>query len=141
MSATAITYTQLNATTAVTNLVSNRIWPDAAKRTDDEATPTLPYIVHRVSSRDRNYHLTGAPALQDVFVELTIYAANSVSRQAVKDAVESAFDALPGTVGNWNVRSSRLRSEVDDYLDPEDDSEEGVFVSVRDYQIVFKPST
>jgi hypothetical protein len=120
MSLKTALYSYLSTTSAITALVSTRIYPDMAPE-----GAALPYIVYSFVAGNHERHMGAACDFASRLVQFDVYGATAVSVEAVFQVLSDALEAKRGTIGSENlvVLSSGIESERDDYISPADGSQ------------------
>ena len=118
-------YSKLSSTTAVTALVSTRIFPESA--TQDA---TYPFIVYSVTDTEPTDIKDGVSPLDVVSVALMIYAESYAVAIDIAEKVRTALDRMTGTYDGVNVQSCKFngQSSGDMHLDKH------IFVVEQEYQ-------
>lgn len=93
--------THLKANTALTALISGRIYPIAAPQ-----NVAKPYLVYRVISNNSNQCLEGGIYENDVRIQIDIWADTYSNAKVTKEA---AVDAILGFKSSYNI------NVMDDY--------------------------
>ncbi len=88
MSVESRVYTVLSGSTALTALVGSRIYPEHRQQAD-----ALPAVVFNRAGGLRVNSLAGYSGLENVIMEVTVYAASIDTRRAVGDIVTTALTA------------------------------------------------
>jgi len=124
-------YDRLNADTGITLSVVDRIYPELAPKSD-----ALPYItLHRVSN-NHLHHLSGAAGLVTQRYQIDCWASDSVTLETLSEAVRNNLDGFEhGSWGTVDVKDVKLSSENDQFIQPTDASEVGVFRTSMDFTI------
>jgi hypothetical protein len=99
------------STTAVTSLVSLRIYPVLAP-----AAAALPFVTWRRSGIDREQTLSGPMGMPRVSVEYSIYGTTYEEARQVADAMRRVLDGYGGTSNNTEVKQTSLEDESDDFV-------------------------
>ena len=107
----AVLRTALVGTTAVTSLVSTRIYPVLAP-----ATASLPFVTWRRSGINREQTLGGPMGVPRVSVEYAIYGSTYEQARDVADAMRLVLDGYGGTSNNTEVKQTSLEQESDDFV-------------------------
>jgi hypothetical protein len=107
----AVLRTALVGTTAVTSLVSSRIYPVLAP-----ASAALPFVTWRRSGIDREQALGGPMGMPRVSVEYSIYGTTYEEARQVADAMRRVLDGYGGTSDNTEVKQASLEDESDDFV-------------------------
>lgn len=107
----AVLRTALVGTTAVTSLVSSRIYPVLAP-----ASAALPFVTWRRSGIDREQTLGGPMGMPRVSVEYSIYGTTYEEARQVADAMRRVLDGYGGTSDNTEVKQASLEDESDDFV-------------------------
>ena len=132
MSIEAAIYTILAAATDVTDLTSTRIYDDAA-----DQDPTLPYITAFKVDDVHVHHMGGASGITEARVQVDVYAASSVSRFNVFDAVRNALDGYVGTSSSVVISKCFLLSDRGVYIAPYEGERFGIYRSIMDFEIAY----
>ncbi len=107
----AVLRTALVGTTAVTSLVSSRIYPVLAP-----ASAALPFVTWRRSGIEREQTLGGPMGMPRVSVEYSIYGTTYEEARRVADAMRRVLDGYGGTADNTEVKQTSLEDESDDFV-------------------------
>jgi hypothetical protein len=107
----AVLRTALVSTTAVTSLVSSRIYPVLAP-----ASAALPFVTWRRSGIEREQTLGGPMGMPRVSVEYSIYGTTYEEARQVADAMRRVLDGYGGTSDNTEVKQASLEDESDDFV-------------------------
>jgi len=107
----AVLRTALVGTTAVTSLVSTRIYPVLAP-----ASASLPFVTWRRSGIQREQTLGGPMGMPRVSVEYSIYGTTYEEARQVADAMRLVLDGYGGTSNNTEVKQTSLEDESDDFV-------------------------
>jgi hypothetical protein len=107
----AVLRTAMVGTTAVTSLVSSRIYPVLAP-----ASAALPFVTWRRSGIDREQTLGGPMGMPRVSVEYSIYGTTYEEARQVADAMRRVLDGYGGTSDNTEVKQASLEDESDDFV-------------------------
>jgi hypothetical protein len=124
---------KLLATTAITDVCSTRITPDALPKNQ-----TLPAITYNVISNQPEHHLGGAAALSQARVQLDIYASTRDAANELGELVRLAIDGQRGTWGSHYIRTCHLDNDLADYEHPIDGSDAKRYIRTQDYLVNFK---
>jgi len=104
MSAETQLYAALSGWTGLTDLVANRIYPDAIPENVD-----LPAVVYVRAGTNPTYTIGGALVCEDVRMAVTVWAPTRTEAEAVADQVRLAIDGSGNPVAN---RSGGFDNEV-----------------------------
>jgi len=107
----AVLRSALVGTTAVTSLVSSRIYPVLAP-----ASASLPFVTWRRSGIQREQTLGGPMGMPRVSVEYSIYGTTYEEARQVADAMRLVLDGYGGTSNNTEVKQTSLEDESDDFV-------------------------
>lgn len=107
----AVLRTALVGQTAVTTLVSSRIYPVLAP-----ATAALPFVTWRRTAISREQTLGPPMGVPRVSVEYSIYATTYEQARDVADAMRLVLDGYGGTTDNTEVKQTSLENESDDFV-------------------------
>lgn len=107
----AVLRSALVGSTAVTSLVSTRIYPLLAP-----ATAALPFITWRRTGINREQTLAAPMGVPRVTIDYAVYATTYESARSVADQMRRILDGYNGTVDNTQVRHTSLENEVDDFV-------------------------
>ena len=103
--------TTLLASTAVTAIVSSRVYPLLAPGTVDP-----PFITYRRTGIRREQTFTGPVGTPTVSVDFEMLATTYEGARDLADKCRRALDGWGGTVGNVQVRTTTLDNESDDFV-------------------------
>ena len=107
----AVLRTALVNSTAVSSLVSSRIYPVVAP-----ATAAVPYITWRRTGIERQHSLSGPIGTPVVTVEFSLYGATYEAARSLADKTRLVLDGYGGTVDNVEVKHVELQNEFDDFV-------------------------
>jgi hypothetical protein len=107
----AVLRSAMVGTTAVTSLVSSRIYPVLAP-----ASAALPFVTWRRSGIEREQTLGGPMGMPRVSVEYSIYGTTYEEARQVADAMRRVLDGYGGTSDNTEVKQASLEDESDDFV-------------------------
>jgi len=107
----AVLRSALVASTAVTSLVSARIYPVLAP-----ATASLPFVTWRRVAIRRQQTLGGPSGMPVTSVEYSIFGTTYEQAREVADAMRSVLDGYGGTANNTEVKQTSLEQESDDFV-------------------------
>lgn len=107
----AVLRTALVSSTAVTSLVSTRIFPVVAP-----GSASVPYITWRRAGIEREHSLSGPIGVPRVTVEFSLFASTYESVRDLADRVRLVLDGYGGTVDNVEVKHVELQNEFDDFV-------------------------
>lgn len=107
----AVLRTALVGSTAVTSLVSARIYPVLAP-----ATAALPFVTWRRVGVRRQQTLGAPMGMPITSVEYSIFGSTYEQAREVADAMRSILDGYGGTANNTEVKQTSLEQESDDFV-------------------------
>jgi hypothetical protein len=107
----AVLRSAMVGTTAVTSLVSSRIYPVLAP-----ASAALPFVTWRRSGIQREQTLGGPMGMPRVSVEYSIYGTTYEEARQVADAMRGVLDGWTGTALGCTVSQTSLEDESDDFV-------------------------
>ena len=122
---------QLTGDSTVSGLVSSRVYPLLAPQ-----GATLPCVVYEMTAHETINSTSGAGSTRHAQVEVLCLDDSYGGTKTLADAVR---DALNGwTVSDSvTVSSCLLTSESDGFVQPNDDSEQPVYLITQEYSIWF----
>lgn len=132
MSISGAIYAMLQAESTLTDEVSTRVYPLG---THDA---TYPYIIYKLNSRDRNYHLGGASGLAYTEAEIMIFTnglGGAKKLETIRGAVQEALDGTSGTFDSTSIKTCRLVGDFQDIAQPVDNANNQVNVGFMQYGI------
>lgn len=119
-------YGRLQAVSAVTSLVSTRIYPDLAPQ-----NTTYPFLVYRLTGNVPTDTKEGVSKLDVVQVTIEIYANTYTSKADIAEAVRTALDRYSGTIEGVVIDSIRF-SNARNY---DMNFDEHIFISEQIYEV------
>ena len=131
-------YAYLAASTPITALVSDRIFPNAIPPAE-----SFPCITFNRLSTEQPHHMTAAAGVQSARIQVDCWAKGRggySSAAAIAEAVRDRMDGYRGTMGTVTVKTTHLHEQRDDYEAPTDAAELGVFKVSQDYLIWYSVS-
>ncbi len=127
-------YDKISGTTAITDLVGTRIYPELAP-----AGVARPYLTYQVISTTRSRHFTGVTGSQVDFVrvDVNVWADTSLSRRNVVEAVRDALDGFRGAMGTeaLDVRRVEVGGPSMSSINPEAADETPLYRAILDVEI------
>jgi hypothetical protein len=112
----AFLYQRLTSQTAVSSLISSRVYPLIAP----QGTP-LPLVVYQRTAVERPQSLSGNVGNPMVTLQLTTYGTSYTSVKTIARAVRIAIDGWTGTTAGVTIQRSTLLTEADGVDMPADD--------------------
>ena len=128
--------THLEAQTGITNLVSTRIF--GIKR--PQKNRTLPAITYERLSGGHDHTLSSAAGSAMPRFRIHCWATTYVGADTLAEAVRNEMQGFSGAMGSTTTHSVILEDESDEYEDPEDASDQGVYGIALDYLIRYVES-
>lgn len=107
----AVLRSALTGSTAVTSLISSRIYPVLAP-----ASASLPLVTWRRAAIQREQTLSAPSGMPRVTVEYAVYGTTYENAREIADAMRSVLDGYGGTSGTVTVNQTSLENEVDDFV-------------------------
>jgi hypothetical protein len=107
----AVLRTALVGATAVTSIVSSKIYPLAAP-----ASASLPFVVWRRTGIQREQTLGLPMGVPRVSVDYEIFSGTYEQARNISDAMRRVLDGYGGTVDNTTVSQASLEDESDDLV-------------------------
>ncbi len=127
----AVMFDHLKTQSQITDQVGTRIFPDTAP----QKTP-LPYITLHFISDPGEHHVGGASKLALPVMQVDVWAKTGPDRKAAANAVRDTLDTLTRVKkGGLFIMNARLTDQRDDYIEPGDGEEIGVFRKSMDFVI------
>lgn len=123
--------TKLAATTAVTDLVSTRIRPDALVQND-----TLPAIAYVEPTSEHMHGLAGVEGTVVGTVSVGCFDSTRIGANALAEQVRLALDCFRGTIGTDYVKSILLIDRLKQYEVPVDGSDSGRYITTLTFEVV-----
>jgi hypothetical protein len=112
----AFLFQRLTSQTAVSSLISSRVYPLIAP----QGTP-LPLVVYQRIAVERPQSLGGNVGNPVVTLQLTTYGTSYTSVKSIARAVRLAVDGWTGTTAGVTIQRSTLKTEADGVDLPADD--------------------
>jgi hypothetical protein len=107
----AVLRTALVGATAVTSIVSSKIYPLAAP-----SSASLPFVVWRRTGIQREQTLGPPMGVPRVSVDYEIFSGTYEQARNISDAMRRVLDGYGGTVDNTTVSQASLEDESDDLV-------------------------
>ena len=107
----AVLRNALVTTTAVSTLISSRVYPVLAP-----ASAAMPFVTYRRAGIRRQQTLTGPMGVPQVTVEVDIYATTYEGARDLADKCRVVLDGYGGTFDNTEVKQVSLENEQDDFV-------------------------
>ncbi len=122
---------RLTSQSSVTDLVSTRIYPQAAPQ-----GASLPYVIYDVGSNPVEA-MSGHAGLTYASFSISCYATTYASVKEISEKIRLALDGWSGTSETVLVRSVIHNNSNDVYGNPKDGSSMGIFQVNSSYQVGF----
>lgn len=110
--------TYLLTKSAVTTLVSSRIYPDVLPQ-----NATFPAVVYVEFATDHEHQLSGAAGLYHQRMFLDCYASTRTAANSLAEAIRAVLHGYWGAAGSETIRSAQLEGRVKDVVRPLDGSD------------------
>ena len=124
-------YAYLAASTPITALVSDRIFPNAIPPA--ESYPCITF--NRIGSEQPHYMLAAA-AIQSARVQIDCWGRGRggyALASAIAEAIRDRCDGYRGTMGSVAIHCSHLSDQRDDYEAPAEGSDIGIHKITQEY--------
>lgn len=132
-------FAYLSTATAITSLVSTRIYPLVVPQ-----DTSLPAITYQQTANNTDHHsLTGtlrSDGCPRASIQLDVYATTYAACKEIADAVRTTLDGFRGMMGTVAVRGCYKRGEVDYNELPADASSPGEYRISVDFEIDYNES-
>lgn len=123
----------LAAEATVTAICSTRIYVNRAPQ-----NAIFPHVIITQMSSNENPTIDGASGqLRFLDFDIDCKAKSSVAAESLANAVRVYLDDYSGTAGSFTIGAVLMNDESDDYEQPEDGSDVGVFVVTLDLTVQF----
>lgn len=122
---------RLKATSALTALIAQRIFPDEAPQ-----NTVLPYVVYLSVSDVKLHTLTGQYNQESPMIQYTAYAATKSAARAITNQVKIALSDFQGTLSGIYFSCIRLENEMSSLITSTDGTIR-VYTSDLEYEVNF----
>ncbi len=116
--------------------IADRMFPQKAPQNVQR-----PYVVFKRISGNPERHMRGAAAIAQARIQLVSYASTYSTVKSVADAIRLSLDGFKGEVavgsGTFYIRHLSLQNDLDDFLAPQDGSDDGIHVVSQDWLIFY----
>jgi hypothetical protein len=123
---------RVTATTAVSSIISNRIYPVIAP-----ASATLPFVTWRRASIQREQSLATPSGVPKVMVEYQAFATTYEQVRTLADAMRRQLDGWRGTVGSIEIGNVSLEGENDDFVQLQGADMPNVYAVTQQYMTLW----
>lgn len=96
-------YTYLQSVTAITDIVSDRVYPQHLPQ-----NPVLPAITYTIISEDPVHDMQGSSGLNNATIQLDGWAETDDDRRELKREIRNALDGYKGAMGSVTVQAVLL---------------------------------
>jgi len=127
--------TYLLTVTAVTDIVSSRIRPDALIQNE-----TFPAIVIDETNSDHEHTISGGGGIVTSQMTVACYSETRLAAENLGEKVRAALQGYEGSAGSETIQSSQLSGRASGYLVPADGSDGGLYVTSLSFEIVLTES-
>lgn len=127
--------TALLGSTAVTSVISTRIFPLLAP-----ASAALPLVTWRRAGIAREQTLAAPMGVPRVTVDYVVYGTSYEQARTVADAMRRVLDGYKGTSDNTVVHHTSLENEVDDFVTLEGADLPPVYSVTQTYDVSWQES-
>ena len=121
-------YGKLSGTSAVTDLVSTRIYPHMARQGD-----SLPYVTYFIVSSVPLNASTGSTDTVQTTIQIDVWAASASSAKAIADAIFTALDGYNDATNAVSYYTMQARRQEMDA--PEDGSQRPIYRESMDWDV------
>lgn len=128
--------THLEGAAGITALCSTRIYPVALPQ--DAARPAMTY--QRMSGSPHDHTITKASGTSLAKFRLMYWGNTHKAALSLAEAGRQAMQGFSGVVGGTSINAVVLIDDYDDFMQPQDGSEKGIFAVVHDYHIRYAES-
>lgn len=128
----------LSAQASVTSYTNDRIYPVRVPREADGTLEVGDKLTYRRKVGGRNHGLLGGHGHTDADFEIISYSRSYDSAKKLANEVRMVLQGFSGTFDTYAVCSVTHEDEEDDFIEPEDGSDEGWFVVVGTYYIKYQ---
>ncbi len=126
-------YSLLASNSAITDLVSSRIYPMVRRQTDE-----LPAITFQIISSPRGYTFDGPMGLVRARVQINCYADDPLEAANISEIVRKSLEGFQGSPEDVRIESMMLEDIGDlPVIDP-DNEQLSVYAKTMDFYVLFK---
>lgn len=124
----------LAAEGSITTYTSSRIYINKAPQ-----GAALPHII--ITQLDSEEHKTfdTTSSLRTITFDIDCVSDRSVEAEDVADAVRVYLDDFTGTAGSFTIAAVLYQSESDDYIPPQDASDNGKHITTLTFDVQYNP--
>jgi len=115
-------YNLLTSDATVSSLVSTRVYPEIAP-----TSSSFPRITYTKISNEHERHLTGESGVAHPTIQIDCWARTALEAETLGEAVRKCLTRYSGTTSEVNIRDIFLEAERDDFEQPDDNSQIGVY--------------
>lgn len=128
-------YSFLTGKTAITTLVSTRVYPQMLPQ-----NATLPAITWHCYGVESEYQLDGATGWAIASYQIDIWANTLASATAIGEAVRNALQGYSGKIGNDTVHVVLLQNQILLYEAPARSDDQPIHHCAQQYRIIYPES-
>ncbi len=139
----AALYSLIQTKSAITSLVSTRVFPTTLPQTNVAGTKplTLPAVTYQVVSHVQTRDLSGASANGDYLIQIDLYGSTRTSVVGLSDAIRNALNNHSGAAGSEYVKSCFLQQQIDGWDAPADAAGQARYRITQDWRMHIDEST
>jgi len=123
-------------TNAITSIVSDRVYVTRLPQSADE---NLDHILITQMTSDENNSLDGTSELRFIDFDVDCKSRTSTRADILSKAVRAFLKDYTGAAGDQTIDAVLFTGESDDFEQPVDGSDGGLYVTTLDFQIQYKP--
>ena len=127
--------TRLLSVSAVTNLVSTRIYPLTLPQ-----GVTMPAVRYQRISGNSDPHIRGTTGTATARLQFDILATTYAAAESLREAIREAIDQYTGTSSGVVIHSCNATSHLDLFDEPVHGDAVGLYQMVSDYEIIHSES-
>ena len=127
--------TRLLSVSAVTNLVSTRIYPLTLPQ-----GVTMPAVRYQRISGNSDPHIGGTTGTATARLQFDIFATTYAAAESLRDAIREAIDQYTGTSSGVVIHSCNATNHLDLFDEPVHGDAVGLYQMVSDYEIIHSES-
>lgn len=131
-------YAYLAASTPITALVSDRIFPNAIPPAE-----SFPCVTFNRIGTEQPHHMTATATVQSARIQVDCWGKGRggfASASAIAEAIRNRMDGYRGAMGSVTIKTCHLADQRPDYEAPTDAADIGIFKVSQEYLLWYSVS-
>ena len=121
--------TFLLSKSSFTSVVGTRLYAG----TLPQRVTTAPFVIYSIVSQNAAHHLGNGAGFAETRIQFDVYAITPEARDSLVEIIRNILQGYSGTMGSSTVSSVTYKNSIDQYVQPQDQSDIGNWRNTTDY--------